>query len=99
MSANRRANLARVAEQIFQHLVTYAYRPGQPGSIALSLEEKGPRLRLMFEDHSPPPALSGLSAPDLSNLADTGLYNSLQQTAESVIYYRTADRKNRLVVF
>ena len=47
----------KAVEDIFRHLVTYAYQPDQPGSIAISLEERGPRLRLMFEDvETPEPA-------------------------------------------
>ena len=41
LSPNRRCSLEKVVEDIFRHLVTYAYQPDQPGSIAISLEEKG----------------------------------------------------------
>lgn len=98
--ARRRSSLETAAEEIFQHLVTHAYRPGQPGSIAISLEETGPRLRLMFEDDAGPhnPARPGeIPAPDPA--AHFPYLNGLEQIAESLIYYRTADRKNRLVVF
>ena len=30
-----------VAGQIFRHLVEHAYQPGEPGSIAVALDEKG----------------------------------------------------------
>jgi len=102
LPANRRRSLEKTAEEVFRHLVTSVYRPGQPGSIAISLEEKGPRLRLMFEDDAPPynPAsLSRLPAPDGPDRPGGCLYNELQPLAESLVYYRTADRKNRLVVF
>ena len=55
LSSNRRRGLEKAAEEIFRHLVTHAYQPDQPGSIAISLEEKGPRLRLMFEDDAAAP--------------------------------------------
>jgi hypothetical protein len=80
--------------------VGHAYQPGEPGSIAVEVEEKGARLRLMFEDDARPQSLprrpvatSGCSGGDTPHL------NGLQRLAESLIYYRTADRKNRLVVF
>jgi len=72
------------------------------GSIAVALEEKGPRLRLTFEDDAAPhhtSSLSGLPAPGNPDPASCIFYNGLQQLAESVVYYRTADRKNRMVVF
>ncbi|MCL4501520.1 MAG: ATP-binding protein [Deltaproteobacteria bacterium] len=90
-------SLEMAAGKIFRHVVDHAYQPGEPGSIAVQLEEKGPRLRLMFEDDAKP---SGDAAP---NAADPPVspphLNGLQHLAESLIYYRTADRKNRLVVF
>ena len=81
--------------------MNHAYKPGEPGSIAVELEEKGPRLRLMFEDDASsaipgkPPGNPGPVAPPM----DAPHLNGLQRLAESLIYYRTADRKNRLVVF
>jgi len=99
---NRQHSLEKVAEEIFRHLVTHAYRSDQPGSIAISLEEKGPRLQLTFEDDAAPHnpgSLSGLPAPGTPDPASCDLYNGLQQLAESIVYYRTADRKNRVVVF
>ena len=98
----RQDSLEKAAEEIFRHLVNHAYRPDQPGSIAVSLEEKGPRLRLTFEDDAAPhhaSSLSGLPAPGYPDPASCLLYNGLQQLAESVVYYRTADRKNRMVLF
>ncbi|MFA5111375.1 MAG: ATP-binding protein [Desulfobaccales bacterium] len=99
---NRRRTLEKAAAEIFLHLVTQAYRPGQPGSIALALEDKGPRLRLTFEDDAAPhnPAnLNDPPAPEETARTGNSLYNRLQHLAESLVYYRTADRKNRLVVF
>jgi anti-sigma regulatory factor (Ser/Thr protein kinase) len=100
---SRRSNLELAAEEIFRHLVTHAYRPGQPGSIAITLEEKGPRLRLTFEDDAASRTSSSLKlrrgkdAPD--PLGHGPHLNGVLQVAESIVYYRTADRKNRLVVF
>jgi anti-sigma regulatory factor (Ser/Thr protein kinase) len=102
LPASRRRSLEKAAKEIFRHLITHAYRPGQPGYIALALEQKGPRLRLMFEDDAAPHNPAGLSSPPASEdlpLANCFFYNGLQQLAESLVYYRTADRKNRLVVF
>jgi anti-sigma regulatory factor (Ser/Thr protein kinase) len=98
----RQQSLEKAAQQIFSHLVNHVYRPDQPGSIAVSLEEKGPRLRLTFEDDAAPhnpSSLSGLPAPGNPDPVSCVLYNGLQQLAESVVYYRTADRKNRMVIF
>jgi hypothetical protein len=97
LSMNRRCSLEKAVEDIFRHLVTYAYQPDQPGSIAISLEERGPRRRLMFEDDAAPHNPS--SIPDGSALSACRLDNGLQQLAESLVYFRTADRKNRLIVF
>ena len=98
----RQKSLEKAAEGIFHHLVNHAYRPDQPGSIGVSLEERGPRLRLTFEDDADPHnpgSLSGLAAPGKPDPASCVLYNGLQQLAESVVYYRTADHKNRMVIF
>jgi hypothetical protein len=99
LSPNRRTSLEKVVVDIFRHLVTYAYQPDQPGSIAISLAERGPRLRLMFEDDAAPHNPSSLPAPDGSALSARRLDNGLQQLAESLVYFRTADRKNRMIVF
>jgi anti-sigma regulatory factor (Ser/Thr protein kinase) len=92
----RLESLELAAGKIFRHLVDHAYQPGEPGSIAVQLEEKGPRLRLMFEDDAKPP---GLDPKGEDPPANPPHLNGLQHLAESLIYYRTADRKNRLVVF
>ena len=99
LSPNRRHCLEKAVEEIFRHLVTHAYQPDQPGSIAISLEERGPRLRLMFEDDAAPHNPSNLPAPDGPAPTGSAFDNGLQQLAESLVYYRTADRKNRMVVF
>jgi anti-sigma regulatory factor (Ser/Thr protein kinase) len=54
LSPNRQCSLEKAVEDIFRHLVTHAYQPDRPGSIAISLEERGSRLRLMFEDDAAP---------------------------------------------
>jgi anti-sigma regulatory factor (Ser/Thr protein kinase) len=87
LPARRWRTLEKAAAKIFRYLVTCAYQPEQPGSIGIFLEERGPRLRLTIEDDAPP-------APDAASLFD-----DLQQLAESLVYYRTAERKNRMVVF
>jgi hypothetical protein len=53
----------------------------------------------MFEDDAAPHNPSNLPASD--GPAPTGCFldNGLQELAESLVYYRTADRKNRMVVF
>lgn len=99
LSPNRRHCLEKAVEEIFRHLVTHAYQPHQPGSIAISLEERGPRLRLMFEDDAAPHNPNHLSPPDAPDPTGSFFDSSLQQLAESLVYYRTADRKNRMVVF
>ena len=99
LSTNRRCSLEKVVQDIFRHLVTYAYQPGQPGSIAISLAEKGPRLRLMFEDDAAPHNPSRLSVPEGPALSGCCLDNGLEQLAESLVYFRTPDRKNRMIVF
>ena len=99
LSSMRRRGLEKAAEGIFRHLVTHAYQPDQPGSIAIALEERGPRLRLIFEDDAAPHNPNCLSASDGPDPAGSFLDNGLQQLAESLVYYRTADRKNRMVVF
>jgi anti-sigma regulatory factor (Ser/Thr protein kinase) len=103
LAAPRRASLEQAAREIFQHLLTQAYHPGQPGSISVVLEEKGPRLRLVFEDDGAPHnplRFIGPQAPDAPEQPDCNSGpGSLQVTAESLLYYRTGDHKNRLVVF
>lgn len=102
LSTNRRRGLEKAVEEIFHHLVTRAYQPDQPGSIAISLEERGPRLRLTFEDDADPHnlgCLTGLAGADQSAPMGCSFFNGLQRLAESLVYYRTADRKNRMVVF
>ena len=54
LPAARLRSLELAAKRIFRHLVDHAYQPGEPGSIAVELEEKGPRLRLMFGDDAVP---------------------------------------------
>jgi anti-sigma regulatory factor (Ser/Thr protein kinase) len=102
LPAGKRVSLESAAAEIFRHLVNHAYQPNEPGSIAVELAEKGPRLRLMFEDDAAPPNSSGHPPANPGPVAaplDPPHLNSLQRLAESLIYYRTADRKNRLVVF
>ena len=102
LPAARLRSLELAAKRIFQHLVGHAYQPDEPGSIAVELEEKGPRLRLMFEDDAVPktsPETSPGNPGGMASPVDAPHLNSLERLAESLIYYRTADGKNRLVVF
>jgi anti-sigma regulatory factor (Ser/Thr protein kinase) len=98
LSHNRLHSLEKVTEEIFCHLVPQAWQPNKPNTIAISLEERGPRLRLMFEDdaafHNP----GSFIPPELAP-ADCTLYNRLEKLAESLVYYRTAESKNRLAIF
>jgi anti-sigma regulatory factor (Ser/Thr protein kinase) len=92
--------LEQVAEEIFLNLIQ-AYGADQPGSIAITLEDKGARVRLMFEDDAPPydpNYFSALSGADGSP-GRAVILSRLRQASDSLVYYRTADRKNRLVVF
>ncbi|MCX5891789.1 MAG: hypothetical protein NTW80_02265 [Deltaproteobacteria bacterium] len=43
LPAARLDSLEQAAGGIFRHLVDHAYQPGEPGSIAVELAEKGPR--------------------------------------------------------
>ena len=63
------------------------------------MEERGPGLRLRFKDDAAPHNPSRLPAPDGPAPTGCSLDNGLQQLAESLVYYRTADRKDRMVVF
>jgi len=103
LSPDRRSSLERAARKVFRHVVGHAYRRDQPGSIAVALEEQGSRLRLIFEDDAPPyNPLNYQGAPNPGNRDSGGGdpdLRQLQQLADSLIYYRTPDRKNRLVIF
>ncbi len=98
LSPSRRDTLEQAVSGVFQHLVTHAYGPDQPGSIVVVLEDKGPRLRLMFEDDAPPHNPTGYNA-FAPGMAITPNLNSVRGLADGLIYYRTSDQKNRLVVF
>jgi hypothetical protein len=100
LSASRQAGLERAASQIFQHLVTRTRRWAYPGAIAVGLDKYGSRLRLRFEVDAPP-YRSGSSHGSPTG-DDPGLplpANGLEPQVESLIYYRTANRKNRMVLF
>jgi len=102
-SKPRRDSLEQGVAHLFQTLVTRAYRPDQPGSISIALEEKGPRVRLMFEDDAPPynptQVVPLTEEPSLDRPPHSANLTGIRQLADSLIYYHTADRKNRLVVF
>lgn len=98
LSTSRRDTLEEAAAGIFQHLVTHAYEPDQPGSIVVMLEDKKPRLRLMFEDDAPPHDPTGLN-PLSQGVCPGPNLTGVRRLADGLIYYRTTDKKNRLVVF
>jgi hypothetical protein len=102
LSAKRRAPLENTAEEIFLRLIQ-AFPPDQPGSIAVTLEEKGARVRLMFEDDAPPYDPTCVNSAPAANTGDPPArvcyLSRLRQATDSLVFYRTADRKNRLVVF
>jgi anti-sigma regulatory factor (Ser/Thr protein kinase) len=98
LTTSRQETLEQAASGIFTHLVTHAYHPDQPGSICVVLEEKGPRLRLMFEDDAPPHNPTGFNALSPGASPNPNL-RGVRYLADGLIYYRTTDKKNRLVVF
>lgn len=98
LSGSRQDTLEQAVSGVFQHLVSHAYAPNQPGSIVVSLEDKGPRLRLMFEDDAPPHNPTGFNAWAPGAAVNPNL-TGVRRLADGLIYYRTTDQKNRLVVF
>jgi anti-sigma regulatory factor (Ser/Thr protein kinase) len=101
LTRTRVKNLEKAAAEIFQFITNRVYRPGVPGSMAVILEDKGVRLRLVFEDDGPPYDTATLDA--LSPNADPSPpgpnLSRLRGLSDSLVYYRTADQKNRLVTF
>lgn len=104
LSARAQAHLELVAEELFTNVVNYGYNPGDSGQIAVFLDRQGPRIRLILEDDARPfdptreyPSSNDL---DLENRPIGGLGLCLiRRLAESIVYYRTADNKNRIVVY
>lgn len=101
LSRSRLKSLEKAAAEIFHFIINRVYRPGVPGSMAIILEDKGVRLRLVFEDDGPPYDTATLEA--LSPNADSSPHGPnlarLGDWSDSLVYYRTADQKNRLVTF
>jgi hypothetical protein len=99
----RRESLDKAAAGIFHYLVNRVYPPGQPGSITIVLEDKGLRTRLLFEDDAPAYSPAGINSGKADRLSpkpgQEADLEAVRQLADSLIYYRTADQKNRLVVF
>jgi len=94
----RREYLEQAAVGVFRHLLEEAYNPHRPGSISISLEDRGPRVRLVFEDDAPPfPPCTPNGNPATLPAVPATLPRSLPQV-DSLVYYRTEDDKNRLVV-
>jgi anti-sigma regulatory factor (Ser/Thr protein kinase) len=101
LARGRVRSLEKAAKEIFQFIITNVYAPGVPGSMAITVEEKGARLRLVFEDDGPPydaATLDALSPNALPSSSGLNLSRSKEWT-DSVVYYRTVDHKNRLVTF
>ncbi|MFP3868079.1 MAG: ATP-binding protein [Desulfobacteraceae bacterium] len=104
LSERALAHLELVAEELFINIVKHGYEPGQTGRIDVTLEQQGPRLRLIMEDDGRPfdPLLDYYPSedPDLESRPVGGLGICLvRRLAESIVYYRTADDRNRLVVY
>lgn len=100
LSRRRRECLLQAAAGIFQHLVGEVYGPGQPGTISIRLEDRGSRLRLVFEDDAPPLRHPGFPPIHEGTPPEGGSFRLAQvcPLADSLIYYRTEENKNRLVM-
>lgn len=101
LARNRIRSLEKAAAEIFHFIITRVYRPGVPGSLSILLEDKGVRLRLVFEDDGPPydPATLDAISPNAHLSPSAPNLSRLQEWSDSLVYYRTADQKNRLVTF
>ena len=101
LARSRMKSLEKAASEIFHFIIKRVYRPGVPGSLTVTLENKGVRLRLVFEDDGPPYDTATLDAlsPNADPPPPGPNLPRLQEGSESLIYYRTADQKNRLVTF
>lgn len=101
LAPRRIKNLEQAAAEIFSFIITRVYPPGLPGSITVELEEKGVRLRMVFEDDGPPYDAVTLEAlaPHAGSYPSSLNLSHLKEWIDSVVYYRTADQKNRLVTF
>jgi len=101
LSRSRLKSLEKAAAEIFQFITNRVYQPGVPGSMTVILEDKGVRLRLVFEDDGPPYDAATLSAlyPNADPPPSGPNLSRLREWSDSLVYYRTADQKNRLVTF
>ncbi|MBW1917876.1 MAG: ATP-binding protein [Deltaproteobacteria bacterium] len=104
LSERSLAHLELIGEELFINIVNHGYEPGQSGQIDVTVEQQGPRLRLIMEDDARPfDLLLNYYPPedlDLESRPIGGLGICLvRRLAESIVYYRTADNKNRLVVY
>jgi len=100
LARGRLKSLEKAGSEIFTFIIKRVYRPGVPGSLTVILEDKGVRLRLVFEDDGPPydaPTLDAIS-PNAHPSPGANL-SRLKEWSDSLVYYRTADQKNRLVTF
>ncbi len=92
--------LTQAAAQIFQYVLERGQGPDTPGAISFSLEDQDSRLRLVIEDDSAPPHQGEPSGALCS--APEGLllphYQGVCPLADSLIYYRTEENRNRFVL-
>ena len=101
LARSRLKSLEKAATEIFYFIINRVYHPGVPGSMSVILEDKGVRLRLVFEDDGPPYDAATLNAlsPNAHSASPGRNLSRLKEWSDSLVYYRTADHKNRLVTF
>ena len=101
LAKSRIKSLEKAAAEIFHFIIKKVYRPGVPGSMGVILEDKGVRLRMVFEDDGPPYDAATLDAlsPNAHPTPSGPHLSRLREWSDSLVYYRTADNKNRLVTF
>ena len=101
LARSRLKSLEKAATEIFHFITNRVYHPGVPGSMSVLLEDTGVRLRLVFEDDGPPYDAATLNAlsPNAHSASPGHNLSRLKEWSDSLVYYRTADHKNRLVTF
>ncbi len=100
LSLGRQERLEQAAAGVFQHLVGEGYGAERHGAIAVCLEDRHPQLRLVFEDDAPPFNPAGFRGLSLVTVPGGGTPGdgAASPLADSLIYYRTEDHKNRVVL-
>lgn len=93
--------LEKAAGKIFLFLLQQGYPAGQPGSVTVGLEEREVRTRLVFEDDGQPYRLETLDAfSQLPGERPSGInLGWLKDYLDSLVYCRTPEQKNHLVLF